>query len=90
MPSNRRIYDTPAWRSVRRLVLARDMHRCQVAGQRCTVTATEVDHIVPLTEGGAPYDPANLRAACKWCNSWLAAERTNLGRRQAAARRRHW
>lgn len=86
----RRIYDTPAWQAVRAAILERDHGRCQIAAHKCTVAATDVDHIVPLADGGAPYDPANLRAACKWCNSWAAAQRTNAMRRQAAASRRVW
>ena len=42
--------------------------------------ATSVDHIDPVVEGGEFYDPANLRAACKGCNS-------RLGTRVATARR---
>ena len=86
----RRIYATPAWRALRPVVLERDAHRCQIGGKHCTVVATEVDHIVPLADGGAPYDPTNCRAACRWCNSWLAAQRTNHLRRRAQANRRPW
>jgi 5-methylcytosine-specific restriction endonuclease McrA len=32
------------------------------------VVATEVDHIVPAGEGGALYDPDNLRSSCKHRN----------------------
>lgn len=86
----RRIYETPAWRSVRVAVLDRDSRRCQIHGPRCTVVATDVDHIVAIADGGAPFDPANCRAACKWCNSWLAAKRTNDLRARARANRRAW
>ena len=30
---------------------------------------TTLDHIVPPEEGGAWFDPLNLRAACRGCNS---------------------
>jgi 5-methylcytosine-specific restriction endonuclease McrA len=60
---------TPQWRQVRLYVLARDRHICQIGGPRCTIVATTVDHIHPLSEGGAVYDPANLRAACAPCNN---------------------
>lgn len=33
----------------------------------CGVTATTVDHVVPLARGGSNW-PANLRPACKRCN----------------------
>ena len=57
------------WRKVRRVVLDRDQYRCLVQMEGCQVTATQVDHIIPLAFGGAPYDLGNLRAACASCNS---------------------
>ena len=30
--------------------------------------AAQVDHVVPLSKGGSPEDPANLRAAHRRCN----------------------
>lgn len=56
------------WRRVRDAVLQRDGHLCQIQGDHCTLDATEADHIIPLAQGGAPYDPRNLRAACRACN----------------------
>lgn len=56
-----------AWRVVRARVLERDDHTCQVAWSGCTVTATHVDHIVPVAHGGTD-DEHNLRAACSRCN----------------------
>src|SRR5689334_22920217 len=61
-------YRTAAWRAVRKQVLARDGRLCQIKRPGCTVIATEVDHRVRPEAGGAEYDPANLRAACKACN----------------------
>ena len=53
------------WRSVTRpRILYRDRYRCAYCGGY----ATTVDHVVPLIEGGAMHDPANLVAACKPCN----------------------
>lgn len=63
----RRPYDS-RWQRVRPLILQRDGFRCQINGPNCTRTATEVDHIVSIREGGALLDPANLRASCKTCN----------------------
>lgn len=65
-------YDA-TWRRVRAGILARDGYTCQIRGPRCKVRATEVDHIVELAAGGRRLDPANLRAACKSCNSSLGA-----------------
>jgi 5-methylcytosine-specific restriction endonuclease McrA len=62
------------WQRVRKLVLERDAYRCQIGIKGCTVTATVVDHIVPLAAGGEPLDPSNLRAACRSCNGSRHAE----------------
>ena len=56
------------WPKVRRSILERDHYQCQINGPRCTSIATTVDHIIPVLQGGAWWDPANLRAACAKCN----------------------
>jgi 5-methylcytosine-specific restriction protein A len=78
------VYRTRQWRTIRAAVLERDQQRCQINGPRCTTTATEADHIVALMDGGAPYDPGNLRAACKTCNSSLGASAGNQQRRPSS------
>lgn len=30
----------------------------------------EADHIVPMSKGGDPYDPANGQASHRCCNNW--------------------
>ena len=54
------------WPKIREQVLNRDGHRCQMKdnGSTCLEPATDVDHIIPPNEGGAPFDPDNCRAAC--------------------------
>ena len=32
--------------------------------------ATEVDHITPISNGGAVHDEANLQSVCKPCHRW--------------------
>jgi 5-methylcytosine-specific restriction protein A len=56
------------WRRVRREVLERDGWLCQIRGPKCLIRADRADHIIPWRQGGAYYDPANLRASCKPCN----------------------
>jgi 5-methylcytosine-specific restriction protein A len=63
-------YDA-AWRLVRRRVLDRDGHRCQIRLPGCEGSANTVDHITPLAHGGARLDEGNLRASCTRCNSRL-------------------
>ena len=76
-----------AWRRVRDQVLERDAHLCQIRGAGCTVTATQMDHIVPVDEGGALYDPANLRASCEWDNKHREYQGRKLRKRRPA---REW
>jgi hypothetical protein len=56
------------WQTIRKQILTRDNHTCQIRGRRCTTTATHVDHIIPITAGGPWWDPDNLRASCPNCN----------------------
>lgn len=53
------------WRRIRAQVLDGNPP-CHICGKP---GADTVDHIVPLSEGGNPLDPANLRPACVSCNS---------------------
>ena len=57
------------WTTVRKGILNRDNHQCQIRAPKCTGIATQVDHIIPITKGGAWWDPDNLRAACAHCNN---------------------
>lgn len=77
------------WQQLRKLILARDAFRCQIRSSCCRLTATEVDHIEPPIEGGSFWDPANLRASCRPCNSTRGgqlsrqrAKMANFGYRQ--------
>jgi len=63
------------WKTVRLEVLARDKHKCQIAGTKCTTIADQVDHIIPVAYGGAWWDHDNLRASCQNCNLGRIAKR---------------
>jgi 5-methylcytosine-specific restriction endonuclease McrA len=63
------------WKTVRLEVLARDKHKCQIAGSKCTTIADQVDHITPVAYGGAWWDLDNLRASCRNCNLGRIAKR---------------
>jgi 5-methylcytosine-specific restriction endonuclease McrA len=84
--------DTREWRRIRADVLARDGYRCQLNLPRCTGLATTVDHIIARHHGGPLLDPANLRAACRPCNSVGGAAITNDARagRSLGQRSRIW
>lgn len=53
------------WGKTRTIVLQRDSHTCQLGLPGCTRTAEEVDHIIPISQGGNRYDPNNCRAVCR-------------------------
>ena len=56
------------WQRIRRWILERDGHRCQLRNPGCLGVATTVDHITPISAGGHWYNPNNLQAACTRCN----------------------
>lgn len=82
------------WPRIRLQILERDGYACQINGPGCTLHASHVDHIIPWTEGGAWYDPANLRASCEHCNTARGQARlaamAKLNRQQAPAPSRDW
>jgi len=74
-------YGTAAWQKLRKAVLARDGHVCQIRGPRCRGYATSVHHLIPSSH--APelfWEPSHLVAACGRCNygdgSRVAAQNT--------------
>jgi 5-methylcytosine-specific restriction enzyme A len=59
------IYLSAQWQRLRKLILRRDDYRCVVCGVDVSAPgAARVDHIRRVTEGGAPFDPGNLRTLC--------------------------
>lgn len=65
---SRRRLSARRWRVVRREALERAGWRCEWVedGQRCDRPGRlEVDHVVPLKAGGAPFDLENLQALCR-------------------------
>jgi 5-methylcytosine-specific restriction endonuclease McrA len=81
-----RQYRGSAWRAVSLRIRERDNFECQIKGPNCLGVAGTTDHIISPRLGGAFYDPTNLRAACKKCNSSRGAKWNNAQR--AAAYRR--
>lgn len=53
--------------ALRWFVLERDNFTCQYCGQSAPNVALEVDHIVPVAEGGED-SPDNLKTSCYSCN----------------------
>lgn len=53
------------WAATRRAVFERDGWRCVCCG---APGALECDHIVPLEQGGDPWDMANLQTLTRGCH----------------------
>jgi 5-methylcytosine-specific restriction endonuclease McrA len=54
----------PGWYSLRKQILVRDDFTCYLCGKY----ANTVDHLRPMSKGGAALDPLNLAACCRPCN----------------------
>jgi 5-methylcytosine-specific restriction protein A len=70
----KRIYNSGLWKHTRRRKLAHDALCEMCLEDNLIVPAVEVDHIVPLADGGAPYDMANLCSLCTPCHSRKTAD----------------
>lgn len=64
MRKTKRILLPPA---VRDYVFRRDQYRCQSCGYFQTEALLQVDHIIPLAQGGS-NDLSNLQTLCQPCN----------------------
>ena len=54
------------WKRVRRAAIERDGYRCRACGK--AAGRFEVDHIIPLAAGGAPFDLENTQTLCRPCH----------------------
>jgi len=57
------------WKIIRQKILVRDGMVCNYCQKIMSKAEATVDHIVPLSRGGARLDPNNLVACCLSCNS---------------------
>lgn len=64
---NKGFYNTKRWQRTREKQL-HDHPLCQCDDPGCMGIATDVDHIVPLEQGGAPYAPSNLQSLTARCH----------------------
>ncbi len=63
------IYKSARWQRLRRLKLTQQplCEYCLPLGKNRP--ATEVDHWIAISDGGAPFDLSNLRSACHLCHA---------------------
>lgn len=70
------VYRMFRWRAVRKKVLERDDHSCQLCGWSPEDEENparhehklHADHIISLSQGGSPLDSRNLMTVCKDCH----------------------
>ena len=69
-------YKSAQWRAVRAVFL-REHPVCSLCAARGrVVAAVVVDHVVPVKDGGARFDVANLQALCVTCHNRKTAQET--------------
>lgn len=69
-PARSRPYKTVTWQRLRLLHL-----HAEPLCRDCGLPATQVDHVVPVAQGGAFFDDANLASQCSSCHSRKTASR---------------
>jgi len=74
-------YQSADWRAKRDRILVRDAFQCRACGRVVSGHAVNVDHIVPLADGGTDED-ANLQTLCRSCHG----KKTRDEQRQRGAR----
>ncbi|QDY69318.1 HNH endonuclease [Qingshengfaniella alkalisoli] len=79
------IYRTQRWAAVRKQAKDRDDWKCVTCGNRGRL---EVDHIVAIRDGGAPYDLSNLQTLCVRCHS--RKTRLEMGFPDKSPERKEW
>lgn len=64
------IYQSARWRKIRQEVIVRDLFKCVKCGKTIGIKPKDhaVDHIIPLTKGGKPFDKSNLQTLCTFCH----------------------
>lgn len=62
-------YSSPKWREVRKRKLQQQPFCEECKRNGTIIKATIVDHIVPIKQGGQPYDMNNLQSLCWSCHS---------------------
>ena len=80
----RNIYRSKRWQIVRRKVIKRDGYRCRSCGRAGRL---EVDHLVPIAQGGDPFDMSNLESKCRACH---IGKTRNQNRQEPSPERAAW
>jgi 5-methylcytosine-specific restriction protein A len=83
-----KVTQTWKWKQVRKRVMERDGHECQVRGSKCTIDAYAVDKIIPAhVDPDLALDMENLRAVCGNCHNQITARQASAAAAEARRRR---
>ena len=63
--ARQKVYVSKRWRRLRRVVLASSGRRCAICGR---ARRLEIDHLIPMSNGGETWAIANLQALCRPCH----------------------
>lgn len=69
-----RILTSSNWQKARKAVRARDGDRCQLDEDGTCYGRLEVHHLVPVREGGEPFDLDNLAVVCRGHHQQIEAK----------------
>lgn len=78
------IYNDIRWQATRACAFARDGHRCTVSrllGGPCSDGPLHAHHIVPVADGGDPFDAENVGTTCASHHPMWEALRRQIVRR---------
>lgn len=59
------VYNRKRWKLIRESILNENPCCVYCLNEGRHVAAQEIDHIVPLSQGGEPYDRSNLQPLCR-------------------------
>lgn len=76
------VYATPRWKGLRKQVLL-EQPWCACGKPDCFELSAEIDHIVAMQDGGAPFDRNNVQGLAKGCHS--AKTRAEINARKGVA-----
>lgn len=72
-PEHKHIYNSARWQRLR-LFKLRMNPLCEYCPAGRQWVATEVDHLKAISDGGAPFDLANMRSCCVHCHNQKTAD----------------
>lgn len=72
--SNTKFYQSTAWRKLRKVKLEKDPLCEECLKHNIHTPAKVIDHKVPINQGGAALDIANLQSLCDRCHNRKSAK----------------